>query len=65
MPADLRNGNNPWRSVYGPGAHTWGYRARSNPARPEIKLPRGKVVRKILPAGDAWVSVFIFFRVTE
>ena len=44
MPADLRCGNNPWRSVYGPGAHTWGYRARSNPARPEIELPRGKVV---------------------
>ena len=44
MPADLRHGNNPWRSVYGPGAHTWGYRARSNPARPEIELPRGKVV---------------------
>ena len=44
MPADLRYGNNPWRSVYGPEAHTWGYRARSNPARPEIELPRGKVV---------------------
>ena len=44
MPADLRNGTNPWRSVYGPGAHTWGYRARSNPARPAIELPRGKVV---------------------
>ena len=44
MPADLRHGNNPWRSVYGPGAHTWGYRARSNAARPEIELPRGKVV---------------------
>ena len=44
MPADLRHGNNPWRSVYGPEAHTWGYRARSNPARPEIELPRGKVV---------------------
>ena len=44
MPDDLRRGNNPWRSVYGPEAHTWGYRARSNPARPEIELPRGKVV---------------------
>ena len=44
MPADLRHGNNPWRSVYGPEAHTWGYRARSNPERPEIELPRGKVV---------------------
>ena len=44
MPADLRCGNNPWRSVNGPEAHTWGYRARSNPARPEIELPRGKVV---------------------
>ena len=44
MPADLRNGNNPWRSVYGPDAHTWGYRARSTPEQPEIELPRGKVV---------------------
>ena len=44
MPADLRNGNNPWRSVYGADAHTWEYRARSNPGRPVIELPRGKVV---------------------
>ena len=44
MPSDLRNGNNPWRSVFGPDAHTWGYRARSNRGRPVIELPRGKVV---------------------
>ena len=68
MPADLRHGNNPWRSVYGPEAHTWGYRARSNPERPEIELPRGKVVGgssaingQILLRGlpedfDAWVA---------
>ena len=44
MPDDLRDGTNPWRSVWGPDAHTWGYRARSNPGRPVIELPRGKVV---------------------
>ena len=44
LPADLRNGNNPWRSVYGPEAHTWGYRARATAERPEMELPRGRVV---------------------
>ncbi len=44
MPDELRYGNNPWRSVYGPNAHTWNYQAIATPERGSIPIPRGKVV---------------------
>ena len=40
LPIDLKDGNNVWRSAYGP--HNWGYTATATPLQPEpIQIPRG------------------------
>jgi choline dehydrogenase len=41
LPDDLKQGNNIWRSAYGP--HSWDYRAIANEHQPQpIPIPRGK-----------------------
>ena len=42
LPVDLKEGNNVWRSAYGP--HNWGYLATANPQQPTpMQVPRGRV----------------------
>ena len=57
LPEDIRRGNNPWLSAYGPNAHTWGYMATATPDRPPFPLPRGKVT-----GGSSAVNGQVFFR---
>ena len=57
LPEDIKQGNNPWLSAYGPGAHTWGYVATATPDRPPFPLPRGKVV-----GGSSAINGQVFFR---
>mgnify|MGYP003288309829 CR=1 FL=1 len=41
LPDDIKQGNNIWRSAYGP--HSWGYQATANAQQPQqIPIPRGK-----------------------
>ena len=57
LPEDIKLGNNPWLSAYGPGAHTWGYVATATPDRPPFPLPRGKVV-----GGSSAINGQVFVR---
>jgi len=66
LPDDLKLGNNPWLSAYGP--HTWDYVAALTPEQRAVKISRGKVVggssainggvlyRGIPEDYDAWAS---------
>jgi choline dehydrogenase len=41
LPDDIKQGNNIWRSAYGP--HSWDYKAIANDSQPQpIPIPRGK-----------------------
>ena len=57
MPDDVKLGNNPWLSAYGPNTHTWGYMATATPGRPPFPLPRGKVM-----GGSSAINGQVFFR---
>jgi choline dehydrogenase len=57
LPDDIKLGNNPWLSAYGPNAHTWGYTAIATPDRPPFPLPRGKVM-----GGSSAINGQVFFR---
>ena len=41
LPDDVKLGNNPWLSAYGP--HSWDYVARVTDQQPNLTIPRGKV----------------------
>jgi choline dehydrogenase len=57
LPDDVKLGNNPWFSAYGPNSHTWGYMAQATPDRPPFPLPRGKVT-----GGSSSINGQVFFR---
>jgi len=57
LPEDIRRGNNPWLSAYGPNAHTWGYMATATPDRSPFPLPRGRV-----SGGSSSINGQVFFR---
>jgi len=56
-PEDIKQGNNPWLSAYGPDAHSWRYQAIATPGREPFELPRGKVV-----GGSSSINGQVFFR---
>lgn len=56
LPVDLKQGNNVWRSAYGP--HSWDYRATATPLQPEpIVIPRGKAT-----GGSSAINGQVLFR---
>tara|TARA_B100000949_G_scaffold87377_1_gene77905 strand:+ start:1528 stop:3078 length:1551 start_codon:yes stop_codon:yes gene_type:complete len=56
LPIDLKQGNNVWRSAYGP--HSWDYRATATPLQPEpIVIPRGKAT-----GGSSAINGQVLFR---
>ena len=56
LPIDLKNGNNVWRSAYGP--HSWGYTAKGTPQQEEpIIIPRGKAM-----GGSSSINGQVLFR---
>ena len=56
LPIDLKDGNNVWRSAYGP--HSWDYRATATPLQPEpIIIPRGKAT-----GGSSAINGQVLFR---
>ena len=56
LPVDLKNGNNVWRSAYGP--HNWGYTARGTPEQEEaIQIPRGRAM-----GGSSSINGQVLFR---
>ena len=55
LPEDLKQGNNPWLSAYGP--HNWGYVARVTEEQPSLIIPRGKVT-----GGSSAVNGQVLFR---
>ena len=56
LPIDLKEGNNVWRSAYGP--HSWDYRATATPLQPEpIVIPRGKAT-----GGSSAINGQVLFR---
>ncbi len=56
LPIDLKDGNNVWRSAYGP--HNWGYTATATPLQPEpIQIPRGRAT-----GGSSAVNGQVLFR---
>jgi len=56
LPDDIKQGNNVWRSAYGP--HTWGYVATATPFQPNpFPLPRGKVT-----GGSSAINGQVLFR---
>ena len=56
LPDDLKQGNNVWRSAYGP--HTWEYMATATPRQPQqVPLPRGKVT-----GGSSAINGQVLFR---
>ncbi|MCH8870216.1 MAG: mycofactocin system GMC family oxidoreductase MftG [Chloroflexi bacterium] len=57
MPEDVKQGNNPWISAYGPDAHSWNYEARATEGRDPFIVPRGKVV-----GGSSAINGQVFFR---
>ena len=57
VPAEVKQGNNPWVSAYGPNAPTWGYMATATPKQPQFPLPRGKV-----SGGSSSINGQVFFR---
>jgi choline dehydrogenase len=56
LPDDIKQGNNLWRSAYGP--HSWGYRAAATLLQPEpIIIPRGKAT-----GGSSAINGQVLFR---
>ena len=56
MPLDVKNGNNVYRSAYGP--HSWNYLATATPRQSTpIRVPRGKVM-----GGSSAVNGQVFYR---
>ena len=56
LPIDLKDGNNVWRSAYGP--HSWGYLAKGTPQQEEpIIIPRGKAM-----GGSSSINGQVLFR---
>ena len=55
LPDDLKQGNNVYRSAYGP--HNWGYVATATPEAGETQIPRGRVT-----GGSSAVNGQVFFR---
>ena len=56
LPIDLKDGNNVWRSAYGP--HSWDYRATATPLQPEpIVIPRGRAT-----GGSSAINGQVLFR---
>ena len=56
LPLDLKDGNNVWRSAYGP--HNWGYTAKATPLQPEpIQIPRGRAT-----GGSSAINGQVLFR---
>ena len=55
LPDDLKQGNDVYRSAYGP--HNWGYVATATPEASETQIPRGKVT-----GGSSAVNGQVFFR---
>ncbi|MFQ6029080.1 MAG: mycofactocin system GMC family oxidoreductase MftG [Dehalococcoidia bacterium] len=56
LPVDLKQGNNLWRSAYGP--HNWGYTATATPLQPEpFQLPRGRAI-----GGSSSINGQVLFR---
>ena len=56
LPIDLKDGNNVWRSAYGP--HSWGYLAKGTPQQEEpIIMPRGKAM-----GGSSSINGQVLFR---
>lgn len=56
LPIDLKEGNNVWRSAYGP--HSWGYNATGTPQQEEpIIIPRGKAM-----GGSSSINGQVLFR---
>ena len=56
LPQDLKDGNNVWRSAYGP--HSWDYRATATPLQPEpIVIPRGRAT-----GGSSAINGQVLFR---
>ena len=57
LPEDVKQGNNPWLSAYGPDAHSWNYQATATPGRDPFIVPRGKVI-----GGSSSINGQVFFR---
>ena len=57
LPQDVKQGNNPWLSAYGPDAHSWNYQATATPGRDPFIVPRGKVI-----GGSSSINGQVFFR---
>ena len=56
LPIDLKDGNNVWRSAYGP--HNWGYIATATPLQAEpIQIPRGRAT-----GGSSAINGQVLFR---
>ena len=56
LPVDIKDGNNVWRSAYGP--HSWDYRATATPLQPEpIIIPRGRTM-----GGSSSINGQVLFR---
>ena len=56
IPIDIKDGNNVWRSAYGP--HSWDYRATATPLQAEpIVIPRGKAM-----GGSSSINGQVLFR---
>ena len=56
LPVDLKEGNNMWRSAYGP--HNWGYTATATPLQPDpVQLPRGRAI-----GGSTSINGQVLFR---
>ena len=56
LPIDIKEGNNVWRSAYGP--HSWDYRATATPLQDEpIVIPRGKAM-----GGSSSINGQVLFR---
>ena len=56
LPLDLKEGNNMWRSAYGP--HNWGYTATGTPLMAEqVQIPRGRAI-----GGSTSINGQVLFR---
>ena len=55
LPDDLKQGNDVYRSAYGP--HNWGYVATATPEAGQTQIPRGRVT-----GGSSAVNGQVFFR---
>ena len=56
LPGDLKEGNNMWRSAYGP--HNWGYTATATPLQSApVQIPRGRAI-----GGSTSINGQVLFR---